>query len=106
MGQVLLILVVLYLIVEIAQIFTQTPILVALVGVLVMPIPATQFMVARMELLAAILFTAVPMLIQTLIQFMVVPTGAALLTLYRISLSQVHDCCCDGSFGFGQIYYW
>ncbi len=89
--------------VGIVQIFTQTPILVALMGVLVMPIPATQFMVAQTEPVTAILFTAVQMAIQTLIQFMVVLMGAAPLTLYRINLMQVHDCCCDGSFGFGQI---
>lgn len=88
------------------QISTQTPILVALVGVLAMPILATPFMVARMELLAAILFTAVLMEVQTLIQFMVVPTGAAPPTLYRINLIQVNDYCCDGSFRFRQIYHW
>ena len=88
------------------QIFTQTPILVALMGVLAMPILATQFMVARMEPVIAILFTAVQMEVQTLIQFMVVLMGAVPPTLYRINLMQVHDCCCHGSFGFGQIYHW
>ena len=88
------------------QIFTQTPILVALMGVLAMPILATQFMVARMEPVIAILFTAVQMEVQTLIQFMVVLMGAAPPTLYRINLMQGHDCGCDGSFGFGQIYHW
>lgn len=55
------------------QIFTLIQISVALVEAQTTQVPATQFMVVLMELLAAILFTAAQMAIQTLIQFTVVP---------------------------------